>query len=256
MRTARTQTGSQALSPATIPPGAGAKPVTRERIRSLSRRTEVELVVIRPEDAEPNLPVCLALHGRGSNAGMFVDLGVPKMLSSVVNYQGTSAFAVVSVDGGDDSYWVARDEDDPQAMLTDELPDWLGERGLASNPFAVLGISMGGYGAFNYAANLNNPALAAISPALFLSWPEARSRDVFADEKQWLDTDPLRHLGAIAGAPIGVWCGESDPFIDAARQLVDTAEPAVAEIGPGDHDEVYWRKVLPDALKFVGSRIG
>ena len=142
--------------------------MTRERIRSLSRGTEVELVVIRPEDAEPNLPVCLALHGRGEGAGMFVDLGVPRMLSSAVNYQGTPPFAVVAVDGGD-SYWVARDEDDdPQKMLAEELPTWLEERGLATNPFAVLGISMGGYGAFNYAANLNDPALAAISPALFL----------------------------------------------------------------------------------------
>jgi S-formylglutathione hydrolase FrmB len=232
------------------------RPVTRERIRSLSRRTEVELVVIRPEDAEPNLPVCLALHGRGEGAGMFVDLGVPEMQSSVVNYQGTPPFAVVAVDGGD-SYWVAPDEsDDPQAMLAEELPEWLGERGLATNPFAVLGISMGGYGAFNYAVNLSDPALAAISPALFLSWPEAKAREVFADEKQWDDTDPLRHLDALAGVPIGVWCGEADPFIDATRELVDLAKPAVADIAPGDHDDVYWRKVLPDALKFVGERLG
>lgn len=242
------------LSPATPARGAG-KAVTRERIRSLSRRTEVELVVIRPEDAEPNLPVCLALHGRGEGAGMFVDLGVPRMLTSVVDYQGTSPFAVVAVDGGD-SYWVAREDDDPQAMLTDELPTWLEQRGLAATPFAVLGISMGGYGAFNYAANLNDPAVAAISPALFLSWPEARTREVFADEKQWTDTDPLRHLDALSGVPIGLWCGEADPFIDAARELVDTAQPAVADIGPGDHDEVFWRKVLPDALKFVGQRVG
>jgi len=238
------------------PEGGTSKPVTRERIRSLARDTEVELVVIRPEDAEPNLPVCLALHGRGEGAGSFVDLGVPRMLSSVVNYQGTRPFAVVAVDGGD-SYWVARDEDDdPQRMLTEELPTWLKQRGLATNPFAVLGISMGGYGAFNYAANLNDPALAAISPAIFLSWPEAKSRDVFTGEKEWANTDPLRNLDALSGVPIGVWCGESDPFIDAARELVDRAKPAVADIEPGDHDAQFWRKVLPDALKFVGKRLG
>ncbi|MGH3761230.1 alpha/beta hydrolase [Actinophytocola sp.] len=230
--------------------------MTRERIRSLSRRTEVELVVIRPEDAPANLPVCLALHGRGEGAGMFVDLGVPKMLSSVVNYQGTQPFAVVAVDGGD-SYWVARDEeDDPQLMLSDELPTWLEERGLATNPFAVLGISMGAYGAFNYAVNLNDPIVAAISPAMFLSWPEARARDVFVDEEQWADTDPLRQLDALAGVPVGVWCGESDPFIDSTRELVERVQPAVAGIEPGDHDEVFWRKVLPEALKFVGQRVG
>jgi S-formylglutathione hydrolase FrmB len=243
-------------------PRKAGKRVTRERVRSLSRHTEVELVVIRPEDAEPNLPVCVALHGRGEGAGMFVDLGVPKMLSSAVNYQGTPPYAIVAVDGGD-QYWVPSEDDagdesadDPQAMLTEELPGWLEERGLATNPFAVLGISMGGYGAFNYATNFNDPAIAAISPALFLSWPEAKDRNVFATEEQWTDTDPLRKVDALAGVPMGVWCGESDPFLDATQQLVDRAKPAIADIGPGDHDEIYWRKVLPYAIKFVGKRLG
>lgn len=231
------------------------KPVTVERIRSMSRRTEVELVIIRPEDAEPNLPVCLALHGRDARANQFVELDVPKILNSLVNYQGTPPFAVVAIDGGD-SYWVARDEeDDPQLMLTDEVPKWLGERGLASNPFAVLGISMGGYGALNYAANLNNPAVAVISPALFLSWPEAATRDAFADEAHWRRTDPLQNLSKVSGVPMGVWCGDDDPFIDGARLLIERAKPAVGEIEPGDHEPSYWRKVLPDALKFVGTRI-
>lgn len=223
----------------------------------MSRGTEVELVTIRPEGAAANLPVCLALHGRGEGARMFVDLEVPRMLTSVVNYQGTPPFAVVAVDGGD-SYWVPRDEadDDPQLMLAEELPGWLEERGLATNPFAVLGISMGAYGAFNYAANLNDPAVAAISPALFLNWEEASARDAFADERQWAATEPLRNLAPFSGVPVGVWCGESDPFIDAARELVEKARPAVSEIEPGDHDETYWRKVIPDALKFVGARIG
>lgn len=222
----------------------------------MARRTEVELIIMRPEDAGPDLPVCLALHGRGESAGMFVDLGLPDILSSVVNYQGTSPFAVVAVDGGD-SYWVASDpEDNPQQMLTEDMPKWLDERGLPTNPFAVLGISMGGYGALNYASNPNDPAVAAISPALFLSWPEAANRDAFTNEQQWRDTDPLQNLTAFAGVPVGVWCGESDPFVDGTRQLVEQAKPTVAEIEPGDHDDAYWRKVLPDALKFIGSRVG
>jgi S-formylglutathione hydrolase FrmB len=239
-----------------MPPGAAGKPVTRERIRSLSRRTEVELVIMRPEGAEPNLPVCLALHGRDEGAGMFVDLGVPQTLSSVVNYQGTPAFAVVAVDGGD-SYWVPRDEEDnPLQMLGEELPGWLEERGLATSPFAVLGISMGGYGAFNYAANYNRPTIAALSPALFLSWPEAKNRDAFTTRAQWTATDPLQNPAAYANTPVGVWCGESDPFVDATRDLVDRAKPAIADIEPGDHDAAFWRKVMPEALKFVGGTLG
>jgi len=211
---------------------------------------------MRPEDAGQDLPVCIALHGRGETAEMFVDLGVPDVLTSLVNYQGVPPFAVVAVNGGD-SYWIARDaEDDPQRMLTEEVPAWLAERGLAPNPFGVLGISMGGYGALNYAAGLLNPLVAVLSPALFLTWPEADARDVFADEQQWRDTDPLQNLADINSSTLGVWCGESDPFVDGARQLIERAAPAVAEVEPGDHDADYWRKVLPDALRFVGGRIG
>jgi S-formylglutathione hydrolase FrmB len=253
VRTARSSSASGTLSAASAT--AAPKPVTIERVRSMARRTEVELVVIRPEGADPDLPVCLALHGRGETARTFVDLGLPEMLTSVVDYQGSSPFAVVAVDGGD-SYWVARDpEDDPQLMLSDDVPKWLGERGLATNPFAVLGISMGGYGALNYARNPNKPAVAVISPALFLSWPEAADREVFANEQRWRATDPLQNVPAYVGVPVGVWCGESDPFVDGARELVEQFRPARAEIEPGDHDEVYWRNVLPEALKFVGERL-
>ncbi|WP_245812400.1 alpha/beta hydrolase [Actinophytocola xinjiangensis] len=228
-----------------------------ERVASIARHTEVELIVMRPEGVTQELPVCLALHGRGKGAGMFTELGVPKILTSLVNYQGVPPFAVVAVDGGD-SYWVARDsDDDPQAMLTQDMPQWLGERGLVTNPFAVLGISMGGYGALNYASNPSGPAVALISPALFLSWPEAQERDVFANEQRWKDTDPLQNLSSFAGVSIGVWSGEADPFIDGARRLADKATNMRAvEFTPGAHDNAYWRKVLPEALKFVGRQIG
>jgi len=51
---------------------------------------------------------------------------------------------------------------------------WLDERGLATNPFAVLGISMGGYGAFNYAVNLNNPATTAATQDQAVTPPLSR----------------------------------------------------------------------------------
>lgn len=230
--------------------------MTVERVRSANRRKDVELIVMRPEDAEPELPVCLALHGRDQGASMFVDLGVPEILTSIVNYQGIPPFAVVAMDGGD-SYWVAQDDqDDPQAMLTEDVPTWLTQRGLVNNPFAVVGISMGGYGALNYAGNLNDPAVAAISPALFLSWPEAESREAFVSEDRWRQTDPLQNMSKFSGVPLGMWCGESDPFVDGARQLAENADVTVAEFEPGGHDDAYWRKVLPDALKFIGNRIG
>jgi S-formylglutathione hydrolase FrmB len=184
---------------------------------------------------------------------MFLDLGVPELLNAVVN-AGSKPFAVVAVDGGD-SYWVAKKpSDDPQKMLTEDLPTWLANRGFTA-PFAAFGISMGGYGALNYARRPGLNAVAAISAALFTSWADAKSRNAFADEAQWEATEPLRHIDELGGTQLGVWCGASDPFITPDRQLISKAHPKVAAISPGAHDGNYWKRILPDVLTFVGSTV-
>jgi pimeloyl-ACP methyl ester carboxylesterase len=118
------------------------------------------MVVIRPAGAlEDELPVCVALHGRGSDARMIVQLGVEKLLATA-----PTPFAMVGLDGGN-SYWVAKESsDDPQRMLTDELPGWLAERHLAPTPFAVFGLSMGAYGALNYARRSPHPVVRRSAP--------------------------------------------------------------------------------------------
>lgn len=232
---------------------APTEPVAVETMHSPARDANVELVTIRPEGVGGRLPTCVALHGRASTARMFLDLGVPELLTAAVN-KGAKPFAVVAVDGGD-SYWVAKKPtDDPQRMLTEDLPTWLANRGFTA-PFAAFGISMGAYGALNYARNSGLNAVAAISPALFTSWADAKSRNAFADEARWEATEPLRHTDELSGAEVGVWCGTSDPFITPARQLVSKANPKVAAIGPGSHDSAYWERILPDVLTFVGNTV-
>lgn len=228
--------------------------LTVERVVSTGRGTTVDLVTMRPAGITGRLQVCLALHGRSANARTFVDLGVPDMLNSLVA-AGVPPFAVVAMDGGD-NYWVAREPvDDPQKMLVDDLPNWLANRGLVTQPFAAVGISMGGYGALNYARNPGLSAVAAVSAALFDTWPDARIRNAFADQARWEETEPLRHLEEISDVSLGVWCGTADPFINEARELIDRAKPRVAAIGPGGHDNIYWRRILPDVLRFAGEHV-
>lgn len=237
----------------TVTTSLPGRPVTVEYVRSAARGANVALVVIRPAGTEDQeLPVCVTLHGRGSSARMCVQLDVPDTLTAAVN-AGVPPFAMVGLDGGD-SYWVARDQrDDPQRMLTDELPGWLAERNLVTTPFAAFGISMGAYGALNYARNTPHPVVAALSPALFHDWPDAEARDAFAGRDAWAATEPLRHVDALGDAALGVWCGTEDPFIDAARKLVDLADPEVAALDAGAHDADYWLRVLPDVVRFIGQ---
>ncbi len=245
------------LPPATVTPTSPAaaeppKALMVEYVRSAARGRQVTMVVVRPEGAlDQELPVCVALHGRGSDARMIVQLGVPELLTS-----SDVPFAMVGLDGGD-SYWVARDPgDDPQRMLADELPGWLGERNLQPQPFGVFGLSMGAYGALNYARRVPHPAVAVISPALFLDWPDAQARDAFAGEGAWAATDPLQHVDGLGDARVGVWCGTEDPFHPAARKLAELATPQVADFQPGGHDADYWLRTMPDVVRFLGERAG
>ncbi|GLY39230.1 esterase [Amycolatopsis sp. NBRC 101858] len=235
-------------------PMAPLDPVTVQRVHSMARGTDVDLVLITPEGVPSSgLPVCLALHGRGARARTFLDLGVPSALTAAVR-AGVPPFAVAALDG--DHYWVdVGAGDDPQRMLTEEVPGWLMGRDL-SPASAVFGISMGGFGALRFArAHSDLKAVATASAALFVSWPDARSRKVFSGEENWRAEEPLLHTEDLPADRLGIWCGESDPFLGADRKLIKAANPAVSSFSPGKHEAEYWRGILPDVLKFVGQRL-
>ncbi|MFD1047924.1 alpha/beta hydrolase [Kibdelosporangium lantanae] len=221
-------------------------PVTSRKFLSKARGQEVTAITMAPEGHDPNtLPKCVALHGRGGDANWMVNLGVPKFLTDAVR-SGVPPFAVISVDGGRDSYWTAKGSDDPQRMLAEEL-----------GPVqAAFGISMGAFGSLVFARRRGDlKAVAVASPALFKTWGDASSRHVFASQAVWEDNEPLRHTREIANTPLGVWCGSKDPFINVAQTLIAQAKPARAAISPGAHDEGYWKRVLPEMIAFVGERL-
>jgi S-formylglutathione hydrolase FrmB len=237
-------------------PQVRAGSVTTRSMDSAARGVRVNLTTMVPDGVEPAaLPVLLALHGRGANAQTLVDLGMPQFFTAVVR-AGAPPFAIVAVDGGD-RYWHASGADDPQAMLRDEVPTWLAQAGLG-RVFGALGISMGAFGALLWARGAAEPpaAVLTLSPALFRSWGDAKARDVFTDEADWADSEPLRHLDVIKGSTLGVWCGTEDPFVTAAHELVDGTGAAAAHFDSGAHTDGYWRRVLPDALAFAGAAAG
>jgi len=245
--------GPPALSPPAEPTPL-TQPITVQRMRSQARRTDVDLVLIAPPGIPTTgLPVCLVLHGRGAKARTMLELGLPDLLGEAVR-AGTQPFALAAVDG--DHYWVdVGSGDDPQRMLTDEVPGWLAQRSLKPAS-AVFGISMGGFGALRFArAHRELRAVATASAALFTSWPDAKSRKVFAGEEQWKAEEPLLHTGELRAEGTGIWCGEGDPFLTADRRLIKALGPEVSRISKGAHNDEYWRGVLPDILGFIGRRV-
>ncbi|MFD5826545.1 hypothetical protein [Lentzea sp. NPDC060358] len=170
-------------------------------------------------------PVVLVLHGRGGSVAWWEDLGLPRFL------HGTRLRCAV-VDGGDD-YWVS---------LVPPVPFE-----------AALGVSMGGFGVLDIASRQPLKAVAAVSPALFPTWEDAARINGFASREVWERHEPLLHAGRIT-SPVGVWCGREDPFHDPAVELA-RAVGAQGAFDHGEHDGGYWRRVLPDAIGFLKSRL-
>ncbi|SHF44603.1 alpha/beta hydrolase [Streptoalloteichus hindustanus] len=246
---------------ATTGPDAGRGQVVVDRVYSAARRRDIDIVTVSPENAaRANLPVCLMLHGRFGNARAVGTL--PALLSAAVAGGEIPPYAFVTVDGGN-GYWHRNRDDDPMTMLLEEIPQWLARRNLGGRrhqPFAVAGISMGGFGALLYARRRRERrdpvrAVAAVSPALLLSWREMRKRDAFPDASDWAASDPLRNVDKLGDVPVAVWCGTEDQFIHGTRRFIRDAKPVIASTGPGGHNDDYYRRVLPEAVRFLGRHL-
>lgn len=242
-----------------VSPATAGGTVHTERVFSAARGRTVTMVTILPAGVRAaGLPVCVALHGLHGDALAVAAGGLPGFLSAAVAAWAARPFAVVAVDGGD-SYWHQHTlGDDPMAMLVDELPRWLAERGLSPRPFAATGISMGGFGALHYARMRQQRAMplravGVIAPALITTWAEMRKREAFTSAADWASYDPLRNLPALGNVPIGVWCGTEDRFIDGVRRFIATGRPQLSSTGPGGHDDTYFRTALPQAIRFIAT---
>ena len=211
-----------------------------------------------PPGDHPALRVLVALHGRGSShRDAFSSLHLHEYLDSAV-HAGTRPFAIASVDGGDHDYWHPRRSGDRAAMVVDEFLPMLAGRGLDTSRVALLGWSMGGYGALYLAGALGARRCAvavAESPAV---WHEAsQSADGAFDDAADFDAHSIfGHLGLLRGIPLRIDCGASDGFAPVSHDLRAALSPTPAGgIEPGAHDAKYWRSQAPAQLAFVAAHL-
>ncbi|MEU3648725.1 alpha/beta hydrolase-fold protein [Lentzea sp. NPDC034063] len=238
---------------------SAAKPAIRfERVYSVARHRDVTLAFYLPAGVNPRgLPMSILLHGLNGDAKHAAVGNLPDVLAAAVAKGSVPAFGFVAVDGGN-NYWHENiPGDDPMAMLLDEVPRWLKDRGYGE-PFAVTGVSMGGFGSLLYArrrAERGDPiaAAAVISPGLITTWPEMAKRRAFKDEGEWTSLDPLRHIRSTGPTALGVWIGDRDKFIEGTRRFIREVRPEASAVKGGGHDDGLYRKVTPDVVQFLAK---
>jgi S-formylglutathione hydrolase FrmB len=250
-----------------VVPDVPAGPVVSGSFDSFGRRTKVGYSIVYPAgyDASAELPVVLVLHGRGGDHTSAVnDLGIDRYLTATVQ-AGTPPFALATVDGGRDSYWHRRaDGNDPGFMLDQEFLPLLTRRGLRTSRFGVFGWSMGGYGALLWVAlhywqrrvgpSARAVAVGALSPALWRSYADVQP-GAFDDAADFERSQVFDRPSGFRDVAVRIDCGRDDPFADAARELREQLQAAGGQQA-GVHTPGYWRRMLPDQLRFLGEEVG
>jgi enterochelin esterase-like enzyme len=259
---------SQPAAPATssgpvvIPRGPAQ--VTPVRFHSAARGRDVSMAVVSPVSGPPlssavNLPVCLVLHGRGDDArGAVALLGLDAALADAARAGaggGAGPFVAVTVDGGE-TYWHPRASgDDPERMILDEVLPRLAAQGLRTTRLAVLGWSMGGYGALLLARR--HPglavAVAASSPAMWHSYG-ASAPGAF-DSAADFTAHRVLGMPPVPGVAYRIDCGTGDPFYQVSREVAGDLVAGERGFGPGGHTAAFWRAALPAQLAFVGRAL-
>jgi S-formylglutathione hydrolase FrmB len=203
--------------------------------------------------------VLFALPGRGSPPGSILEsLRLHDLVAQSVERAGAAPMAVCAVGGGGYSYWHARaDGTDTLRMLTEELvPRVREELGVERRRNAILGVSMGGYGALNAAARRPDLFAAAVgsSPALWRSRAEQASAvpEAFMTTAEFRANDLIQDSRALDQVPVRIDCGDADPFAPAVRALrASLPRRAAGGIAEGCHDGSFWRRVAPAQASFV-----
>ena len=219
--------------------------------------------VVVPDGGGSGRPLLVFLHGRSGDSGTYVD---EEAFFEALEDQGDRAPVVAFPDGGESSYWHDRANGAWGKYLIEEVVPEVADRfGTGTGRVAVGGISMGGFGALNLAAQ--HPGLFCAagghSPALFLSGAESAA-GAFDDAADFDRNDVIatarEDAGAFAGTPVWLDAGRKDPFVPGVAAMTDALEANGADLTAkegwrGGHDDRYWNAHWDEYLDFYAAAL-
>ena len=231
---------------------------------SRARRRQVGYTVAWPPGHGPGstLPLIVMLHGEGGNhSNALSGLRPEQAVALEVGGEPLPPMSLVTVDGGS-GYWNPHPDDDPMAMVVDELIPMCQELGLGGGHRNVgaMGISMGGYGALLLAEK--HPeligAVAAISPAIWTSYTQAETvnRGAYASAAAFAANDVVTHADALRDTPVRVASGFEDPFHPGVVAMSQVLPSSAVEFSQGCHTGDFFTAEEPPSIQFLGRHLG
>ena len=244
------------------PVRTAAGPIVSGSFASTYRRATVNFKIAYPPGygSGSKLPVSLVLHGYAADESAALSAGnYPANLAAAVA-AGAPPFALAAVAGGN-GYWHPHPSDDPLGMIFHEFLPLLGTKGLAVDRPAVLGYSMGAYGALM--CGLTQPdrftAVVANAPAFWHSFDEAQrvNPGAFSSAAEWSTYGNVLARATDVGAlPAHIYVGQSDSFEPIVAALRDKMpDPSAVHISKGCHDGTFWQAHAPEQLRIIGAAL-
>jgi S-formylglutathione hydrolase FrmB len=237
------------------------------RYRSEALQKNVQAEILHP-DASMTGPfhVMLLLHGLSDDQSIWM------RRTSIERYLDGVPLIVVMPDGGRGWYTDAREGYAYETALAVELPSFIERMFHTALPWAVSGLSMGGYGALKFALKYPERFASAVSHSGALGMGHfAGSRDaefdrevlrVFGPDPSGGEDDLFALASRLSGeAPaLRFDCGTDDFLLDSNRAFAaHLSELGVAhefQEFPGGHDWGYWDEHVREGIAFHRRSLG
>jgi hypothetical protein len=251
--------------------------------------------------APPGFGVVIALHGAGGDAESMADQVGPAMTAAgithfgAVTVDGGDTYWHNRADGDDPIGMILREvlprlaadgiRTSSIGLLGESmggygallLAEQLSRPSLLPEPVAVGTVTTAGpvipgpvisdplIASTGHATGISLPrpaAVAALSPAIFASYGDARAanRAAFDDQADFDRNDVFASLSSLRAVPTLVSCGADDPFepeaaLLRARLAGLTGHLPAGGILSGCHDYAFWERNLPGSLRFIGKHL-
>lgn len=231
------------------------------------------------DERKSQFPVVYLLHGSGADEKWWTGRGGAEVTLNALIARGQMRPSIAVMPGNGKNWYLDGPSEKAERAILDELLPYIEAkyRGSKERSARIIGgLSMGGYGALNFALKNADKFCAAmlLSPSVYDPLPpadsSARSVPVFMknglfDPDLWKSHHYLAHLDAYQkkGEKVSFWIMSGDhdnlgiALLSAqlyARLLPIQPKQVELRIVDGDHEAMVWRDALPDALRYADEQ--